>query len=215
MKRNSLRMGLSAFGGISALLVVVMGCQTNAVVQCTYGGKIYSAGDSFRSDDGCNTCSCGSDGAVACTLMGCIGPQCTYGGKTYFPGQTFPSSDGCNTCTCGNGAVACTERYCYDGGQDASDAGGTCSYAGKSYSDGDTFPSTDGCNTCFCNSGVVGCTKRACLDSGSTDGDAGYTCPPDGTINCMPIVPAELVPLCSGPQHDFIVTSCPRVRFVY
>ncbi len=38
---------------------------------CTYGGKTYNHGQSFPSTDGCNTCSCGAGGAIACTEMAC------------------------------------------------------------------------------------------------------------------------------------------------
>jgi hypothetical protein len=39
------------------------------VTTCSYGGKTYNPGDSFRQD--CNTCACGSNGQVGCTLMQC------------------------------------------------------------------------------------------------------------------------------------------------
>ena len=38
---------------------------------CTYDGKTYTAGETFKSD--CNTCTCMADGTAACTLMGCSG----------------------------------------------------------------------------------------------------------------------------------------------
>jgi hypothetical protein len=38
---------------------------------CDYGGVAYQAGDSFPAGDGCNTCVCDADGAVACTEMFC------------------------------------------------------------------------------------------------------------------------------------------------
>lgn len=37
---------------------------------CLYNGMTYKSGDGFKSDDGCNSCSC-VDGQVACTLMAC------------------------------------------------------------------------------------------------------------------------------------------------
>ncbi|KAH3886186.1 hypothetical protein DPMN_010187 [Dreissena polymorpha] len=40
---------------------------------CEYNGKRYKAGESFPDDDGCNTCNCHRGGAVACTLMFCLG----------------------------------------------------------------------------------------------------------------------------------------------
>jgi hypothetical protein len=39
---------------------------------CEYEGGIYQAGESFPSIDGCNTCSCGEDGLVACTERACL-----------------------------------------------------------------------------------------------------------------------------------------------
>jgi hypothetical protein len=38
---------------------------------CQYNGRTYKAGEGFPADDGCNSCSCGQDGQVACTLMFC------------------------------------------------------------------------------------------------------------------------------------------------
>ena len=40
---------------------------------CVEGGTVHHSGDTFPSDDGCNTCSC-ENGAVACTLRACA-PQ--------------------------------------------------------------------------------------------------------------------------------------------
>jgi hypothetical protein len=42
---------------------------------CSYEGKSYRPGDRFPASDGCNTCSCGSDGSIACTLRACA---CDY-----------------------------------------------------------------------------------------------------------------------------------------
>lgn len=38
---------------------------------CDYEGAGYSAGESFRASDGCNTCTCMEDGTVACTKVAC------------------------------------------------------------------------------------------------------------------------------------------------
>ena len=79
---------------------------------CDYDGAHHDAGTSFPSTDGCNTCSCGGSGLVACTKRLCL-RTCEYGGATYTVGQSFPSTDGCNTCSCTpTGTVACTERAC-------------------------------------------------------------------------------------------------------
>jgi hypothetical protein len=39
---------------------------------CWVGDHRYKVGASFPSNDGCNTCTCESNGTVACTLMGCL-----------------------------------------------------------------------------------------------------------------------------------------------
>lgn len=87
---------------------ICQGIQKGTV--CTYNGKTYKEGDSFPSEDGCNTCGC-SNGTVACTLRACVN-TCQYNGKTYKEGDSFPSKDGCNTCQCSQGQVACTEKAC-------------------------------------------------------------------------------------------------------
>jgi hypothetical protein len=38
---------------------------------CTYNGKHYAVGDTFKSSDGCNDCSCEANGRAACTLRAC------------------------------------------------------------------------------------------------------------------------------------------------
>ncbi len=38
---------------------------------CTYAGTHYAVGESFTSSDGCNQCSCGAGGQVACTARAC------------------------------------------------------------------------------------------------------------------------------------------------
>jgi len=66
------RMALGAL--VVAAGVGLFGCTKSTDVGdgCTYGGKHYAAGDSFASSDGCNQCSCGEDGQVACTLKACV-----------------------------------------------------------------------------------------------------------------------------------------------
>jgi hypothetical protein len=151
---------------------------------CSYAGKVYQYGDTFKDSDGCNTCSCSQQG-VACTLLACVA-TCKQGDKTYFEGQSFPSSDGCNTCTCErDGGIACTEKACANpcGDTAVSDEPnlspppadcGLCSYGGRTYFEGQSFPALDGCNTCTCGaSGSVGCTKIGCQ---------GKSCEFDGKV---------------------------------
>jgi hypothetical protein len=128
---------------------------------CEYDGKVYAHGDDFPSEDHCNTCTCGVDGEVSCTLLGC-GGTCDYEGKTYAESERFPAADGCNTCTCTSTGVACTEEGCGDGGK-------SCSFEGKTYAHGAGVPSGD-CNSCGCNDGDVQCTLIACFDGCESGG---------------------------------------------
>ncbi|XP_076441478.1 uncharacterized protein LOC143280639 [Babylonia areolata] len=36
--------------------------------------RIYAEGQSFKAEDGCNTCMCTENGSVACTEMACLQP---------------------------------------------------------------------------------------------------------------------------------------------
>lgn len=42
-----------------------------------------------------------------------------------------------------------------------------------------------------------------------------YTCPPNGTINCMPVVPMERQHLCGGSYAAWVKKNCPGVRYTY
>ncbi len=178
-----------------ALLMSACGGSTSDTpgggVTCEFGGQSYSPGDSFPAGDGCNTCTCGSDGSVGCTMMGCANPGCQYQGQHFSPGQDFPAGDGCNTCTCqAGGDIACTEALCL-----------ACSYNGQDYAPGDTFPATDSCNTCTCQAdGSVSCTEincpTECVYAGKTykngesfpalDGCNTCTCTPQG-VGCTKV----------------------------
>jgi hypothetical protein len=120
---------------------------------CDYGGQHHAPGESFPAGDGCNTCSCGFDGSVGCTLAYCMG-GCDYQGQHYEAGASFPAGDGCNSCTCdASGMVMCTEMACQGG----------CLYNGEWHPYGSSFPAGDGCNSCMCDStGQVACTGAYC-----------------------------------------------------
>ncbi len=51
-----------------AVLLLAAGCPKNT---CEYNGQSYSEGESFPATDGCNTCTCGPEGQVGCTKIGC------------------------------------------------------------------------------------------------------------------------------------------------
>jgi hypothetical protein len=73
--------------------------------QCTYGGATHQAGESFPSEDGCNTCSCLEDGSVACTEIACAsecggiaGIPCAAGEYCNYPGGTCGAGDDLGSC---------------------------------------------------------------------------------------------------------------------
>lgn len=49
--------------------------EMSPTVTCDYDGQTYQVGEGFPSSDGCNICSCGESGDVACTLMACENDQ--------------------------------------------------------------------------------------------------------------------------------------------
>jgi hypothetical protein len=163
---------------------------------CTVDGKTYKSGETFKSPDGCNTCSCLPDGNAACTEMACADPppvDCSAKGACTGPMPGVPST------LCADGSTA---------GPECSDVGGQCGWHITScvckegtvvHQAGDNW--SDGCNTCSCSqNGSALCTQKACA------------CPPDGTvIDCEP--PIDQKPMCAGAYHDFIVSSCPNVTF--
>lgn len=57
---------------LDATFTVKLTIKSATAVTCSYGGATYNQGDGFPSTDGCNTCSCSSTGAVACTKRACV-----------------------------------------------------------------------------------------------------------------------------------------------
>ena len=181
---------------------------------CVYDGQQYEPGDSFPATDGCNTCACGEDGAIACTLMAC---GCLYEDEWHAYGDTFEAADGCNTCTCTHEGVACTEMAC------------GCLYGDEWHAYGESFPADDGCNTCTCTPQGVMCTLMACgcLYGGqfylvgesfpATDGCNTCTCMQAGHVACteMYCPPDDCDPAAEW-WRDYIGTpeTCPLIHFV-
>lgn len=107
-----------SFASVTGLFALLLASACGSSVQgdhtddgCTWEGKTYPIGATFKDADGCNSCECQEDGTVGCTLMAC-GDDCTYGGEVHPFGSAFPSLDGCNTCTCDANGVNCTEMAC-------------------------------------------------------------------------------------------------------
>jgi hypothetical protein len=139
---------------------------------CTYEGKTYAAGDSFKVD--CNTCTCGAfgDNVVRCTVMACSATGGSPAGTGGLSGSGGVVGTGGGA---GGGAGGTTQVG--DGGD-----GRTCVYDGKTYPYGATFPSVDGCNECYC----IGPTSTMCsgivcdAGAGKADGFVGQSCTYNG-----------------------------------
>jgi len=174
----------------TAMAVAVMGagCAEEGLdggTTCSYGGKSYAVGESFKSTDGCNTCSCLSDGTVACTLMACLLDAGVPPGDGPASSDTAPdSATAPDVATPDLAAVPDSVASDVTTGPDT-DSAVTCSYGGKTYNPGESFNSVDGCNTCDCNNfGRITCTLLYCpFDAAPPPGDA--VSEPDGPEVCL------------------------------
>jgi hypothetical protein len=86
---------------------------------CFYAGVSYAAQDRFTSIDGCNTCTCASDGAVGCTTRACVEGGVPEGGasdgaRESVEGGSEVSRDGMSTAdgTPADGAAETTPGVC-------------------------------------------------------------------------------------------------------
>jgi hypothetical protein len=149
----------------------------DAGIPCSYQGKVYPAGSTFPSYDGCNSCSCAGS-QVVCTEKACADagppidatvdgpPACTPGAdQTCNEDPTVNSLRGkCladGTCACGTNAVSPYTGRCLNPGDKTGDG---CEYAGVLQPVGSGFPCADGCNKCGCISqGRIGMTLLACF----------------------------------------------------
>jgi hypothetical protein len=170
------------------------GSSGTASETCVYNGITHTAGETFPDSDGCNTCTCETNGSVVCTALACVtegGGGCVYDGEEYAAGQLFITHPGVNLCTCHpDGSVTCVNVGCaypdggspYPDGGAYGDGGAACFYNCQMYAVGQTFPAGDGCNTCTCEpDGSVACST-AC-DAGPPpipDGGPGNVCVYEG-----------------------------------
>jgi hypothetical protein len=154
MKKRNVWGWLSAAGLVGMSVAAACGGSTsvgefNGAVE---GKPCSPVGSTSNASDGCNTCTCGSDGNWGCTKKACGGSSGSgvggsSGGVTCQAGATKLADDGCNNCSCTqDGQWACTLLACV-----------ACI-------PGMTKPADDGCNTCSCDgAGNWACTEKACL----------------------------------------------------
>jgi hypothetical protein len=154
--------------------------------------------------------ACGSSTSPTNTTL-----RVTPGGQCSVAGAQV--ENGCNTCTCTDGAWACTEMACVDGGEPggggpggsvgaggkgaggatgvAGSAGGGIAIGGGPATCVSGTTSSDGCNSCTCVNGSWACTDRACPPVACTDGSTMF----DGCNSCT----------CTGGQWACTRRYCP------
>src|SRR5688572_4202660 len=89
-----------AFAVIVLSATCLVGCpfedRPSLRTTCAYGGKNHAVGATFPSTDGCNTCTCGAGGTVACTDKACPPTQACR--RTGCSGQVCSDQDVVTTC---------------------------------------------------------------------------------------------------------------------
>lgn len=190
------------FKVLSALpVVLVLGCGGSGikttqkpdgqVTTCSHGGKTYNPGDSFRDD--CNTCSCGANGQVACTLIGCP----TDAGSGLAPDAALPDAQADGTVPIDQARdvkpaidvvdvpadlspdlplaadsardallaadTAKDSQLVMDVGDVGADTRQHCVWQGDMLLTIGQSINGDGCNTCTCTLAGMACTAPACV----------------------------------------------------
>lgn len=56
---------------LDATFTVKLSIKSTQTTTCAYDDQTYTPGQSFPSTDGCNTCTCGTNGSVGCTKRAC------------------------------------------------------------------------------------------------------------------------------------------------
>jgi hypothetical protein len=187
------RRGVFAPGTCAAL--ALFACLSNCSDKtCSYGGKSYAAGETFRATDGCNSCSCDLRGGVACTLMGCTPPvdagapdagpaacrsdsDCASGAGfvcvgPYQPFRCGPVLSGTVGQTCSDDANCTGAEFCRAAAQ--VDAGLTCSLDRSCTVDADCGPNRVCREDSSIPTGWIGTNGLAC----SVPCAASSDCPP-------------------------------------
>ncbi|XP_078582341.1 kielin/chordin-like protein isoform X2 [Branchiostoma floridae x Branchiostoma japonicum] len=178
---------------------------------CTHDGAAYSEGQTWRTPDNCQECSC-RGGSVNCANLQvcrqtcphgvrtpgtCCSPctDCFYEGQSIRNGMTFVAQgDLCNQCRCSYGVVQCVREQCQPVNcVDVEVPPGSCcpvcrgcEYDNHLYTSGQTFADTrDPCRECTCVSGDVRCVKKTCPPSFCTHPSSEGNCGCPSCEACM------------------------------
>jgi len=169
---------LAVLGAFAMVLGLACGKSGISPKTCYSDGKTYQPGDSFQRD--CNTCSCGANGEIGCTLMACPGDasfpvapdaavptdQATPMGDAQPKDMKFVSPD-LNVSQDALLADATTPdgKPVADAGDAGVDARQSCVWQDMVLSIGQSADAGDGCNICECTVSGMACTTRACVST--------------------------------------------------
>ncbi|XP_078582340.1 kielin/chordin-like protein isoform X1 [Branchiostoma floridae x Branchiostoma japonicum] len=156
---------------------------------CTHDGAAYSEGQTWRTPDNCQECSC-RGGSVNCANLQvcrqtcphgvrtpgtCCSPctDCFYEGQSIRNGMTFVAQgDLCNQCRCSYGVVQCVREQCQPVNcVDVEVPPGSCcpvcrgcvdSYGQRHVSGAQFRSPEDRCQLCTCTEGSIVCRREAC-----------------------------------------------------
>ena len=149
--------------------------QTEALSTCLESPPCLE-GETKLDEDGCNSCTCSSEGQWLCTqrdcqalecetnadcfVGGCSGQLCTSGGSMDSTCEWLPEY------ACYDESI--TQCGCFEGqcGWEETEALAECLGLEPPCVNGETKPADDGCNSCECNEGVWLCTMRDCEELG-------------------------------------------------
>jgi len=160
---------------------------------CLYDGERHDVGDSFPSDDGCNTCTCTQGGSVACTLRACTN---VCGGLTGLPCRdgyycNYPEEAQCGaadqTGTCEERPSVCTLQYAPVCGCDDMTYGNACEAAANGVSvahDGECDGGSSGGGGSAGTAGSGGSAGGGGNGEAGSGGGSGVTCGGIASLEC-------------------------------
>jgi hypothetical protein len=223
--------------------VILLGvtAMTGALVSCASepsspgpmdeaGTALCAPGAMKPAPDGCNSCICTTNGAWACTEVGCDksdaskdssgGPaSCTYAGTVHHVGDSFGSVDGCTACRCTQtGEVSCIALACetaeassdgaVDGGSEAGDGSAEACCPSEWSMYGCLY--LDGGSGLACHNPAMGCASSNVCGQGC-DKVVSRRCGATGDLGCAGPRPTSPCGFCTCNGNIWVCsgTQCP------